>query len=201
MPPDRVRAGPEDPGHGTGAPFIPAELPGPDGWDSLDSLAIPGIPASASAMIFDRSGRLLILKPTYKSGWTIPGGVMEADGETPWQACRREVREECGLHLAGGRLACVDFRPARPARPGRPGKPGKPANPGGIRFLFDCGRLDDSSLAGLTLQAAEISEYRLVRLPKALKLLRKPIRRRVAAVRRAGPPLYLENGRPADGVG
>ena len=40
----------------------------------------PGIPVSAGALVFDRAGRLLILKPTYKSGWTIPGGVMEADG-------------------------------------------------------------------------------------------------------------------------
>src|SRR5260370_14699151 len=48
--------------------------------------AVLGIPVSAGALIFDRAGRLLILKPTYKSGWTIPGGVMEADGETPWEA-------------------------------------------------------------------------------------------------------------------
>ena len=54
---------------------------------------LPAIPVSAGALIFDRAGRLLILKPTYKTGWTIPGGVMEADGETPWEACRREVRE------------------------------------------------------------------------------------------------------------
>src|SRR5258708_23595711 len=61
-----------------------------------DELAdvVPAIPASAGALIFDRAGRLLILKPTYKSGWTIPGGVMEADGETPRGACRREVRQE-----------------------------------------------------------------------------------------------------------
>ncbi len=39
---------------------------------------------SAGALVFDRAGRLLILKPTYKSGWTIPGGVLETDGETPW---------------------------------------------------------------------------------------------------------------------
>jgi 8-oxo-dGTP diphosphatase len=156
---------------------------------------IPAIPASAGAMIFDRSGRLLILKPTYKSGWTIPGGVMEADGETPWEACRREVREECGLDVRAGRLACVDFRRPRPARPGRPG------NPGGIRFLFDCGKLDDASLAAVVLQAEEISEHRLVRLPAALKLLRKPIRRRVAAGRRTGGLRYLENGRPVPGIG
>jgi 8-oxo-dGTP diphosphatase len=84
-----------------------------DGDEPLDSdvrYVVPAIPTSAGAMIFDRKGRLLILKPTYKSGWTIPGGVMEADGETPWEACRREVREECGLDVHSGRLACVDFR-------------------------------------------------------------------------------------------
>ena len=89
------------------------------GLPSGDGLAVPRIPVSAGAMVFDRSGRLLILKPTYKSGWTIPGGVMEADGETPWQACRREVLEECGIDVRAGRLACTDFRPARPDRPER----------------------------------------------------------------------------------
>jgi 8-oxo-dGTP diphosphatase len=189
------------------APFIPADLPDLPGLadpaelaelaelGELDYFAVPAIPVSAGAMIFDRSGRLLILKPTYKSGWTIPGGVMEADGETPWEACRREVREECGLDVRAGRLACVDFRRPRPARPGRPG------NPGGVRFLFDCGRLDDASLAAVVLQPEEISEHRLARLPVALKLLRTPIRRRVAAARRTGAPRYLENGRPVPGIG
>jgi len=145
---------------------------------------LPAIPASAGALIFDRAGRLLILKPTYKSGWTIPGGVMEANGETPWEACQREVREECGLQVHDGRLASVDFR-----RP-RPGKPG------GVRFLFDCGALDDDALAGLVLQPEEISEHRLARLPAALKLLRGPIRRRVRAACAATSTVYLEEGRP-----
>src|SRR6266536_3177484 len=172
-------------------PFIPAA---PGALADLPDLAVPAIPVSAGAMIFDRAGRLLILKPTYKSGWTIPGGVMEADGETPWDACRREVREECGLDVRTGRLACVDFRTPRPDRPGKPG------NPGGIRFLFDCGRLDDASLDAVVLQPEEISEHRLARLPTALKLLRKPIRRRVAAARRTGAPRYLENGLPVPGI-
>ena len=149
---------------------------------------VPAVPASAGAMIFDRRGRLLILKPTYKSGWTIPGGEMEADGETPWQACRREVREECGLDVRAGTLACVDFRTRRPGRPG------------GIRFLFHCGALDDAALAAVTLQPAEISEYKLVPLRKALELLSGPVRRRVARASRAAVPVYLEDGRPAAGV-
>ena len=151
--------------------------------------ALPSIPVSAGALIFDRAGRLLILKPTYKSGWTIPGGVMEADGETPWDACRREVREECGIEIGGGRLACMDFRPPRPGRPG------------GIRYLFDCGEVSDEALAGVVVQAEEVSEFRLIPLPSALDLLRGPIRRRVRAATKSKGLVYLEDGRPVPGVG
>ena len=135
-------------------------------------------------MIFDPAGRLLILKPVYKSGWTIPGGVMET-GETPWAACQREVREECGLAVRHGRLACVDFRPPRHGKPG------------GLRFLFDCGALPEESLAALVLQPEEISKYRIEPLPAALDLLRKPIRRRVCGRGQAAraAACYLENGR------
>jgi 8-oxo-dGTP diphosphatase len=149
-----------------------------------EMIPLPGIPVSASALIFDRAGRLLILKPTYKSGWTIPGGVMEADGESPWEACQREVREETGLEVRRGRLAAMDFRRPRPGRAG------------GIRFLFDCGQVSDAELAGLKLQPEEISESRLVPLPDALSLLRGPIRRRVRAATQGPGVPYLELGRP-----
>src|ERR1700685_2518772 len=98
-------------------PEIPA-APADAGLVPADEYQLPAVPASAGALIFDRRGRLLILRPTYKSGWTIPGGVMEADGETPWQACQREVREECGLHLTSGTLVCMDFRLRREGNPG-----------------------------------------------------------------------------------
>jgi len=157
-------------------------------WADPQLPATPAIPASAGALIFDRAGRLLILKPTYKSGWTIPGGVMEADGETPWEACRREVREECGIDVHHGQLVCMDFR-----RP-RPGKPG------GIRFLFHCGAIGDESLAAILIQPEEISEYRLLALPEALTLLRHPIRRRVQAATSARGLVYLEDGLPVPGA-
>ncbi len=156
--------------------------------DEAAALAIvPAVPASAGALIFDRAGRLLILKPTYKSRWTIPGGVMEASGESPWEACRREVREECGIEVQRGRLICVDFRRPRPGRPG------------GIRLLFDCGEVSDAALAGIKLQAEEISAYRLEPLPAALELLRGPIRRRVRAACGSSGLCYLEDGRPVAG--
>jgi ADP-ribose pyrophosphatase YjhB (NUDIX family) len=145
-------------------------------------MALPAIPVSAGALIFDSQGRLLILKPTYKSGWTIPGGVMEADGESPWEACQREVREETGLVVSHGRLTAMDFRPAKPGRQA------------GIRYLFDCGQVSDEELANVKLQPEEISDSRLVHLPEALTLLRGPISRRVQAATQG--LTYLENGRP-----
>ena len=75
-------------------------------------------------------------------------------------------------------------------------------SPGGIRFLFDCGQLPDAALASIRLQAEEFSDYRLVGVREALPLLRKPIRRRVRAVRKqSGAPrkhalVYLEDSRP-----
>ncbi len=151
---------------------------------SIGTDEVPRIPASAGALIFDRSGRLLVLKPTYKGGWTVPGGQMEADGETPWEACRREVLEESGLVVEGGRLACVDF-----LRP-RPGKPG------GMRFLFDCGALSDDVLGAVVVQSEEISEFRLVALDDAHDMLSGPLRRRVAAAVASPACVYLEDGRP-----
>jgi 8-oxo-dGTP pyrophosphatase MutT (NUDIX family) len=146
---------------------------------------IPRIPASASALVWDRRGRLLVLKPSYKKGWTLPGGIVEAGGESPWEACRRETREECGLEVTAGRLVCVDFLRPRPGRPG------------GMRFLFDCGVLGDDVLAGVVLQPEEILRHRLVRVEKALRLLSGPVRRRVAAtVTGPGELRYLEDGLP-----
>ncbi|MGH3202398.1 MAG: hypothetical protein ACRDP5_10175, partial [Streptosporangiaceae bacterium] len=101
---------------------------------------------------------------------------------------RREVREECGIEVTHGRLACMDFR--------RP----KPGRPGGIRFLFDCGRVSERDLAGIVVQPEEISEYRLAAVPDALVLLRGPIRRRVRAAMKRKGLVYLEDGRPVPEV-
>jgi len=146
---------------------------------------LPRIPASAGALIFDSVGQLLIVNPTYKAHWTIPGGIMEADGETPWEACRREVLEEVGLHVERGRLVAVDF-----LRP-------KASKPGGMRFLFDCGVLPGAVLGAIVLQEEELSEHRLVDPARALELLSGPLRRRVgAALAAPGGCVYLEAGRP-----
>jgi 8-oxo-dGTP diphosphatase len=139
-------------------------------------------------LIRDPEGRLLILKPTYKKGWTIPGGQIDPDGESPWDACRRETAEECGLVVERGRLVCVDFLTPRPDRPG------------GVRFLFDCGTLSPTAFAHITLQESEIEDHRLAELDEALELLSGPLRRRLSRAADAEHCVYLENGRPVPGV-
>ena len=150
---------------------------------------VPRIPASAGALICDAAGRLLILKPNYKKGWTIPGGQIEADGESPWEGCRRETKEECGLEISSGRLVCVDF-----LRP-------KATRLGGVRFLFHCGTFSDEQLGTVVLDDREIDEHRLLAVDEALELLSGPVGRRVAVGVSATSCVYLESGRPVPGVG
>lgn len=150
---------------------------------------LPRVPASAGALLHDGSGRILVLKPSYKGGWTVPGGQVEEDGESPWEACRREVAEETGLVVTSGRLACVDFLHPRPGRPG------------GVRFLFDCGVVTADQRATVVVQADEIEDHRWATPAEAADLLSGPVGRRVGRTLGAATTIYLENGRPVDGVG
>ncbi|WP_242418342.1 NUDIX hydrolase, partial [Frankia sp. CpI1-P] len=63
---------------------------------------------SADAVIRDETGRLLLVDPTYKPDWDLPGGMAEAN-EPPRDALRRELKEELDLDLPVGELLCVDW--------------------------------------------------------------------------------------------
>ena len=162
----------------------PAGPPGAAGGDR----DLARLPVSVNAVIRDGAGRVLVLKPTYKSGWTLPGGQMEADGESPWDACRREVREECGLEVTTGRLGVVDFLRPRTGRPG------------GLRVVFDCGTVDEGAAATVVVQEGEIAEFRFVDRHTADDLLRPAVRRRLHALLTSSAVVYLEEGEPVQGV-
>jgi 8-oxo-dGTP diphosphatase len=64
---------------------------------------------AVGAFVFDRQGRVLLIergKPPGEGLWTVPGGRLDR-GETLAQAVAREVREETGLIVEVGALACV----------------------------------------------------------------------------------------------
>jgi len=64
----------------------------------------------AFATIWDPAGRALLLHRPDMDAWNLPGGRVEA-GESPWEACIREVREETGLIVRVERLTGVYAKP------------------------------------------------------------------------------------------
>lgn len=63
----------------------------------------------SGVLVRDELGRVLVVKPTYKQSWEIPGGAVEAD-ESPRTTCRREVEEELGLVRPVGRCCAWSGR-------------------------------------------------------------------------------------------
>jgi ADP-ribose pyrophosphatase YjhB (NUDIX family) len=64
---------------------------------------------AVAAIVYDPQGRVLLVergKPPEVGSWTVPGGRLEAN-ETLAQGAAREVREETGLIVEVGALACV----------------------------------------------------------------------------------------------
>lgn len=64
----------------------------------------------AFATIWDRTGRVLLLHRRDREVWNLPGGGVEL-GEPPWEACVREVREECHLRVRVDRMTGVYEKP------------------------------------------------------------------------------------------
>lgn len=142
---------------------------------------------AAGVLLFDEDDRVLLVDPTYKAGWEFPGGVVER-GEPPARAGMREVAEELGLELATApRLLLVDWE--RPRPPGF----------GGLRLLFDGGRLESSRAAELVLPADELRDWRFATESEAAGLL-PPVRHRrlqwALRARERGTTLNLEAGDP-----
>ncbi|WP_030377882.1 MULTISPECIES: NUDIX hydrolase [unclassified Streptomyces] len=142
---------------------------------------------AAGVLLFDEQDRVLLVDPTYKPGWEFPGGVVEP-GEAPARAGVREVAEETGIHLADvPRLLLVDWE--------RPDPPGY----GGLRLLFDGGRLDPGERGRLLLPGPELRAWRFVTEDQAAELL-PPVRyarlRWALRARERGSVRYLEAGTP-----
>lgn len=144
---------------------------------------------AAGVLLFDDADRVLLVDPTYKPGWEFPGGVVER-GESPARAGHREVAEELGIELTCGlELLVVDWEPPQP--------PGY----GGLRLIFDGGRVPTADIGRLLLPRAELRDWRFVTEDEAAGLL-PPVRldrlRWALRAREQGRPLNLEAGHPAE---
>jgi 8-oxo-dGTP diphosphatase len=138
---------------------------------------------AAGALFFDDEGRVLLVKPTYKDGWDIPGGYVEP-GETPREACEREVAEELGIRPQIGQLLVADWAPSE-------------AEGDKILFIFDGGLIDPQVEAEVVLPAEELSDWRFHDDADLEAALIPRLARRVAAALTAKQDTstaYLEHG-------
>jgi 8-oxo-dGTP pyrophosphatase MutT (NUDIX family) len=148
--------------------------------------AYPAKRMAAGALFWDEGGRLLIVKPTYRLDWLIPGGVVERD-ESPRAACEREVLEELGISVPIVCLLCVEYQSI------------DNAGSESVQFIFAGGQLDDAAVVRIRLPPNELASYRFAPLDEALALLAPRLARRVPHALRAhaeGRIAYLEDGAP-----
>lgn len=144
--------------------------------------------AAAGVLFFDEEDRILLVEPSYKPGWDIPGGFVEP-GESPYSACVREVAEELGIAPPIGGLLAIDWAPC--------------LNDGWLdsemlAFVFDGGVLPASWRERIRLDMDEIINCAFVPVDEVGGLLPSPHARRVrAAAALRGVPQrsgYLEFG-------
>lgn len=140
----------------------------------------------------DELGGVLLVKPTYRPQWLLPGGVVEA-GESPEDAFRREVREELGIAREPERLLAVHW-----LAPDHPDvTPGMPF-PGEVRYVFDGGTLTEQDITALRLPADELSAHEFLGSRAAAERM-TPVDGRIiqAALhaRVSGTTAHLTNGR------
>ncbi len=147
---------------------------------------LPKKQMAAGAVFVDQQGRILILKPSYRDLWTMPGGVIEQN-ESPRDACIREVREEVGIACVPGQLLCVDYTAASDSG----------VRHESIKFLFDGGILDERAVAEIKADGKEILRHEFVLPEVAYERLPHQLASRVRYAldaRQKGITAYLENG-------
>lgn len=147
--------------------------------DPTESFATPRV--AAGALFFDPTGRVLLVHPTYKDTWDVPGGYVE-HGESPAAGCRRELAEELGLDRTPLRLLSVDWAPSD-------------SEGDKLLFLFDCGQLGDDE-PRIQLDGKELDRWEWVGLHQLNDYVIDRIARRIRSTVANQDP-YLENGLPS----
>ncbi|HEY3558625.1 MAG TPA: NUDIX hydrolase [Kribbella sp.] len=145
---------------------------------------LPRKRAAAGVLFRSADGRVLLIEPSYKPNWEMPGGVVEAD-EAPWAAAVRELDEELGTDRPLGRLLVVDHVHAYDGRPD------------GMIFVFDGGVVDDADVTAFFFRDGEILSAGLYTIGQARALAKPMLADRLVAslaAVREGAVVLCENG-------
>jgi 8-oxo-dGTP diphosphatase len=149
--------------------------------------SLPKKRMAAGCLFRNSSNQILIVQPSYKPNWEIPGGITE-DNESPKACAAREVREELSLEVSVGRLLVVDYTSENENYTEA------------LMWVFDGGILNDTQILSLKLPVSELKSFRFVDLLELETLVTPRMFRRleqaVFAIQN-NQTLYLENQLPA----
>lgn len=105
------------------------------------ALARPAFVIGSTAVVVADDGSILLVRHTYKPGWSTPGGFVDRD-EGPADAVVREVWEECGLRVE------AEGEPATMVR----------GDERIVEFIFRCRLADGVAKEAAHATSAEIAE-------------------------------------------
>jgi ADP-ribose pyrophosphatase YjhB (NUDIX family) len=145
--------------------------------------SLPQKRMGAGCLFFDEPGRVLLVKPGYKPGWEIPGGVVELN-ESPKGCCQREVLEEIGLVRGIGRLLVLDYNNPTETKSES------------LMFVFDGGVLSPQEITNIRLPAEELVDFGFFAQDELPATMTDTLRQRVLlAWQQVAQPggIYLEN--------
>ena len=129
---------------------------------------LPKKHVGTAVLFFNKKGELLIVKPTYRDEWLVPGGATD-DNEPPLHCAIRETKEEIGLELTQLHLAGIYYGHK------------KGAFADSLKFIFYGGTLTEREVAQIQLQKEELSEYRFALLPEIRSMLSQSLQKSLPA--------------------
>ena len=145
--------------------------------------SLPQKRMASGVLLFNKQKQILILKPTYKDMWEVPGGIIESN-ESPRQAAIREIKEELGLDISFMQFLCVDYQTER-------GEKNEC-----LQFMFYGGILSDDQINTIVTQSSEVQDLKFVDKNEALTMLGGSKPKRLPFCFEAlekNKPVYLEN--------
>lgn len=148
---------------------------------------------SSSAVLFtDPHGRVLLLEPTYRPSWVLPGGGNEM-GEYPNDAASREVREETGLERDFTSLLVMDTVPPNTAEADPRWR-----FPGATHTVWDGGELTEQEIVDLRMSRESRAVHLLEPADLPERMTPGEARRTMAALRARidGTKAVLRDGYP-----
>jgi ADP-ribose pyrophosphatase YjhB (NUDIX family) len=144
---------------------------------------------ASGVIILNNRGEVLLVKPTYKNHWSIPGGVVDKD-ESPRDAAIREAKEEINIELKKCDLLCIDYM--------SPKDSGLSTKDENIQFIFYGGVLSDEEIIRIKIPKEEIGDFKFFSKEESLKQVGEKLANRLPACYEAMDikiSVYLEGGR------